>query len=280
MVNAKLSPGKASKRRFMTERNFAQQAFAAAMCVGALAFAQPAFAQAYPGPNDGLAPAARQDRIEDLERQLIEATAENERLQRDLAASQREVGRLQTIVNDLASVRDAVAPVQVAPPSAPPPAPGTSAQQRAQGTLGDLPASAAPAAPAQPTVTAGEAYSRARTLLNNGRLAEAEVALAEFVRDYPNAETIADGRYWHAFTLLARNNYQPAAAGFLDYLNRYPNGPRAPEALVRLGMALGGLERGRDACAAFRDLPRRYPRATQPVRDLAARESRAMACPA
>ncbi len=263
----------------MTERNFAQHAVAAALCVGALAFAAPAFAQAYPGPSD-MAPAARQDRIEELERQLIEATAENERLQRDLAASQREVGRLQTIVNDLAAVRDAVAPVQVAPPAAPT-TPGTPAQQRAQGTLGELPAGASPPPPAATSAaSAGEAYSRARTLLNNGRLAEADAAFAEFLRDYPTAETAPDGRFWHAFTLLARNNYQPAAAGFLDYLNRYPNGPRAPEALVRLGMALGGLERGRDACAAFRDLPRRYPRAAQTVRDLAARESRAMACPA
>lgn len=267
----------------MIERIFAKQAFAAAICVGALAFAAPAYAQAYPGPNDGLAPALRQDRIEELERQLVEATAENERLQRDLAGAQREVNRLQVIVGDLTVVRDATAPVQVAPPlsdNSGPADPGTPAQQRAQGSLGQLPTSAAPAAPAAPVAGAGEAYSRARTLLNNGRLAEADEAFAAFLRDHPNAETAPDGRFWHAFTLLARNNYQPAAAGFLDYLNRYPNGARAPEALVRLGMALGGLERGRDACAAFRDLPRRYPRAAQTVRDLAARESRAMACPA
>lgn len=258
---------------------------AAALLCGALAFAAPASAQL----SDLRAPAAapadpadiRQDRIEALERQLVESTAENERLQRDLVAAQREVARLQAMVGDLTAVQDArtqaEAPAQAAPSAptpAPPAAPAPSAATPPQqGQLGTLPANA-------PAATAAEAYTRARTLLNNGRLAEAEVAFSDFLRDYPNAETAADSRFWYAFTLLARNNYQPAASGFLDYLNRYPRGPRAPEALVRLGMALGGLQRNQQACAAYRDLSRRYPTASQSVRDLAARESRALRCPA
>lgn len=272
---------------------------ALAIAFACVSLAAPASAQSRDGrdraaPITMPAPAdVRQDRIEELERQLQESTAAQEDLQRQLIEAQREVARLQAMVNDLAVVRDAhdaaqtgqggggaapasppAAPVdqapapraQAAPPPASPPPPAQVGQ------LGTLPASDLPG-------DAGEAYSRARTLLTNGRLAEAEAAFQDFLTRFADAPTAADGRFWYAFTLLARNNYEPAAQGFLDYLRRTPSGPRAPEALVRLGMALGGMDRTDQACGAFRDLPRRYPHAAQAVRDLAARESRALRCP-
>lgn len=228
----------------------------------------------------------RQNRIEALERELVEATAAQEELQRELFEARREITRLRSMVNDLAAVRDAQDEIAAPPPAegsappaasetprapaaAPPPAP----PPRQTGSLGELPASATPG-------DAGAAYTRARMLLNNGRYAEAEAAFVDFLRVHPNAETVGDVRYLLAFTQLARNDFQPAAQGFLEYLQRTPNGPRAPEALVRLGMALGGMERTDQACAAFRDLASRYPRASQSVRDLAAREARALRCSA
>lgn len=261
----------------MIERSgLMSRAFAAAALCFALSAAPHAAAQA-PSAAD-----IRQDRIEELEQLLTQQTAENERLQRDLSNAQAEVTRLQSMVNDLTIVRDAreappanaTSPApEPGPPRAAPPEPSAPAAPQQQGTLGTLPAPV-------PTGDAGQAYSQARTLLNNGRLPEAETAFEGFLQAFPNAETAPDARFWLAFTQLARNNFQPAAAGFLGYLQATPQGPRAPEALVRLGMALGGLERTPQACAAFRDLPRRYPNASQNVRALAARESRALACPA
>lgn len=231
----------------------------------------------------------RQDRIEELERQLREQTAENERLQRELMEAQREITRLRNMVGELAGVNQSLAegaqpseegaaspPAPPAQPANPPAASGPGlnpAQQRATGTLGTLPAEQGPA-------EAGAAYSRARELLVNGRYAEAEIAFADFLQRFPNAETAADARFWYGFTLLARNNYTDAAASFVEYLQRTPNGPRAPEAQVRLGMALVGMNQQRQACAAFAALPRRYPNAPRNVRDLAQREARAADCPA
>ncbi len=247
-----------------------------ALAALALAFSGTASAQtALPPPAVFGQADTRQDRIEELESQLREATAENERMQFELIQARREVSRLQAMVGDLSAANSAI-PAEPAATAAPAPAPTTpsvspTAQQ--QGSLGTLPGVALPAEP-------GPAYSFARELLLNGRYADAEVAFAQFIEQHPSADTAPDARYWHAFTLLARSNYQGAAAGFLDYLQRYASGPRAPEALVRLGMALVGLDRDREACAAFRDLPRRYPRASQSVRDLATRESRALSCTA
>ncbi|MGE0742471.1 MAG: outer membrane protein assembly factor BamD [Hyphomonadaceae bacterium] len=233
---------------------------------------------------------ARQDRIEELENQLRDATAENERLQFELNQAQREVRRLNGIVGELAGVNQSLAEGQQTPQEegavsggrspAQAPAP-IDPQAAATGQLGTLPASQLPG-------DSGESYRRAHALLVDGNYAEAEVAFSEFLESFPNAEQAGEARFWFAYTLLARNNYRDAAANFVNYLQNTPNGSRGPEAQVRLGMAFVGLAQDgtndandlRQACGAFSSLARRYPNAPANIRNLAAREARAANCPA
>jgi tol-pal system protein YbgF len=254
---------------------------AAGLFMSAEALAQPR----QPAPAPTISADQWQDRVEDLERQLRDATAENERQQYELLQAQREITRLRALVGELSAVNQSLsqgAPETSAAPTggssvnnrapAPSPAPAPAPPQQT-GSLGTLPADALPG-------DAGAAYSRARQLLVNGQLAEAELAFGEFLRAFPDAETAADARFWFAYTLLARNNHRDAASSFVQYLQVAPNGPRAPEAQVRLGMALVGLGELQQGCGAFSSLGRRYPNAPRNVRDLAVRESRAANCPA
>lgn len=256
---------------------------AACFAAAGFLFLSTASAQtALPPPNYGTAD-ARQDRIQELEDQLRATTADNERLQYELMQAQREVRRLQGLVDQVVGVNQQLSEGQApaAGAAAPPPAsPSTlnDAQRRQTGSLGTMPADAAPPPPA-PRDPAAD-YARARQLLAAGQYAEAEVALGDYLQANPNAENAADARFWFAFTLAARNNHTDAAANFLQYLQAAPNAPRAPEAQVRLGMALIGMGRTREGCGAFANLPRRYPNAARNVRDLAAREARAANCPA
>ena len=237
---------------------------------------------------------AQQDRIEELQRQLAEATAQNEDLQHQLAVANREITRLNAMVGNLAQVnQDAVASLQNqngAPPAAgasppspsgpPAGAPGDedkSAQAAAQGSLGSISQSALPP---PPPADPDQAYANARGYLLAGQYPQAEDAFAHFLEDFPNADTAVDARFWYAFTLLARNNYQDAAANFVRYLQAAPHAARAPEAQVRLGMSLAGMGQTRQACGAFSSLPQHYPNAPRNIRDLAAREARAAHCPA
>jgi tol-pal system protein YbgF len=257
---------------------FTRTRLAAAIAAAGLLFAATASAQTpLPPPAYGHAD-ARQDRIEELEGQLRDATAENERLQFQLTQAEREIQRLRGMVGELAGVNQSLAEGQ--PPAGAPSAPSASTPAPPlaggnptpqTGTLGTLPASQLPG-------DAGAAYSRARELLVNGQYAEAEAAFAQFLQTFPDADTAADARFWFAFTLLARNNYADAASNFVQYLQNTPNGPRAPEAQVRLGMALAGMGQTRQACGAFANLQRRYPNAPRNVRELALRESRAANC--
>jgi tol-pal system protein YbgF len=268
----------------MTDRSvFKLSRLAVCIAAAGLLFSTAALAQTQlPPPAYGQAD-VRQDRIEELENQLREATAENERLQFELIQAQRETQRLRGMVGELAGVNQSlsvgVAPADGAPaPSAAPPAPPDRRSEASPppaqiGSLGTLPAVELPG-------EAGAAYSFARQLLVNEKYAEAELAFAQFLQTFPNADTAPDARFLLAYTLLARHNYQDAASNFVQYLQTSPRGPRAPEAQVRLGMALAGMDQMRQACGAFASLPTRYPNASRFVRDLAAREARAASCAA
>lgn len=239
---------------------------AASIAAAGFFLVTPAVAQTQlPPPSFGQAD-TRQDRIEELEQQLREATAENERMQFELNQAQREITRLRGLVGELSSVNQSLGQAQ-------PPAAAAAPAPRQTGQLGTLPASELPG-------DAGQAYSQARELLVAGRYPEAELAFGRFLQAFPEAETAADARFWFAFTLLARNNYTDAAANFVQYLQVAPSGPRAPEAQVRLGMALIGMGQTRQGCSAFASLARRYPNAPRNVRDLAQREARAANCAA
>jgi tol-pal system protein YbgF len=235
-------------------------------------------------PPGVLTPAQRQDRVEELERLLQQATDENERLQHQLRQAQAEVRRLQSMVSDLAAVRDARDEIgsgasESRPPVQPPPAPVRDRQsQRApppapaqQGSLGTLPASDLPNDPAA-------AYQQARELLLNGQTRQAEQAFSDFLARHANDSHAPEARYWHSFVLLARDAHQEAADGFVAYLRTNPRGQRAADALFRLGVALKGLGRNQQACQAFTDLPTRYPQAARSLRDQAVRERSALRC--
>lgn len=242
----------------------------------------------------------QQNRIEELEAQLRDATAQNEDLQRQLMESQRENARLRGMVGELAGVNQSLQQGQTPPadPNAAPPVASdsnpplaggndqrsdnssslNSAQVNATGTLGTLSQSEVPSGP--PPADPADVYANARSLLVGGKYADAEIAFQQYLQQFPDAQNAADARFWLAYTLLARNNYQDAASNFVDYLQHNRTAARAPEAQVRLGMALAGMGQTQQACAAFADVTRRYPNATRTVRDLATRESNAARCSA
>lgn len=240
--------------------------------------------------SSALSAGERQDRIEEMERQLQAATEENDRLQHQLSQAQAEIRRLQGMVGDLSAVRDARDEIEsqgqqsggqqgggagARDQRSQTTTPQQQAQSRAQGELGTL--SAREVAAVQ-TEDPAATYQRAREFLVNGQIRQSEAAFADFLERHGDDPNAAEARYWHSFTLLARDAHGEAASGFVEYLRRYPRGQRAPDALVRLGVALKGLGRNEQACQAFRDLPTRYPNASQTLRTMATNESRALNC--
>ncbi len=208
-----------------------------------------------------------QERVEQVEQQLREATGEIERMRFDLAKVQQDLVRVNKALDDVLVGQGAL------------PAGGAVSPQSGAAPLPS--AASAPAGSSRPVSADAEAaYKGTQALLLSGDYPAAETALRAFIKDYPKASQLAEARYWLGQTLLAQGFNSEAAKQFLDVVKLHGTSPRAPDAFARLGLALRGMGNLREACQAFKDLPQRFPAASQSIKELAAREAKSGACPA
>lgn len=255
---------------------------AAAVALAASAAFLPALAQSVtsaPPPSENLT--RLQERVDELEGLLRQATADSERLSIELRRAKTENTMLKRQLDDALAQQGAAASggaEPVSPPPAPaarvsPPRAAVTPPPSAAGQLGTLPAGAAPG-------DAAQAFRDIRRLLNAGRYTEAEGSLVEFIAAYPTSADIPEARYFLGRTQLVNRRYTEAGDTFVEFLRKTPTSPRAPDAWVGLGMALKGMGKTPQACATFRDLTAKYPAASAATRDLAARQARDAQCPA
>lgn len=264
--------------------------FVAAIAAAGFLLTLPAAAQSVRRDIDGPARAQaaqtqadqQQDRIQELQSQLAQSTAENEDLQHQLMDAKREITRLQAMVGNLAQVNQDISNGVQQPSDGAPPQSGPAPSQESRPLSpsgaslsggGPLPQGQLGTMPASQTVDPGDLYSQAQDLLRNGQYAQAEVAFGDLLERFPNVDISNDARFWYAFTLLARHNDQDAARNFIQYLHDAPNAARAPEAQVRLGMAFAEMGQTQQACTFYTNLPQRYPRAPANIRLLATNEA-------
>jgi tol-pal system protein YbgF len=210
----------------------------------------PTFAQSvttFEAPSENLT--RLQNKVEELERLLMETTQAKEDL--DM--------RLRRLEAENSALKEKLAKAEA-----------------------DLAAAPAPAANQAPTValpgTSAEAFQQGVTLLQQGRHQEAEQTFTQFLAVFPRAAEAPQARYWLGRTQLVQLSYDAAMETFLTVLRTTPQIPQAADSLVRLGVALRGMGRKEEACAAFADLSVRYPNAAPGVRQLARSEAAATQC--
>jgi len=168
----------------------------------------------------------------------------------------------------------------------PPPQPGgtqilgtlTEGQMAAAQQTSAPPAPVASAAYDLPGATPQEQYEYAFGLLKQANYAEAQQALAEFVRRNPTDVLAGNAQYWLGETYYVRGNYTEAAVAFAEGYQKYPNSGKAGPNLLKLGMALGELGKKPDACVAFSELLKKFPGADTDLVDQARREQQRFGC--
>jgi tol-pal system protein YbgF len=231
-------------------RSLAVAALAAA-ALAAGAAAQTAVTPVTPDPQAvGLV-----DRVASLEQQLQAATAENERLQHDLALSRAEVDRLTKALAEASGQPGDEAA------AAPPPA-----------------ARAAPAPPAAPPPDPASAFKSAYDLVAKGDFGGGATAFRAFLKTYPSSEQAPEARFWLGQTLLAQGDNPGAAEQFLNVVKTAPKSAKAADSYLYLGVAFKKMGQKDQACAVLKDVPVKYPSASTQIKQRARLE--ANACPA
>jgi tol-pal system protein YbgF len=131
---------------------------------------------------------------------------------------------------------------------------------------------------ALPGTNADEQYQYAFDLMRQTKYAEAEKALGTFVDDYPDHPLAGNASYWLGETYYVRKDYNSAAQTFAQTFQKYPKSGKAPDSLLKLGMSLAALGETADACKAFHELGARYPKASDAVKERAAKERAKNGC--
>ena len=131
---------------------------------------------------------------------------------------------------------------------------------------------------APPGGNADEQYQAAFDLMRQTKYADAEKALSSFVDQYPDHPLAGNASYWLGETYYVRKDYKNAAQTFAATFKNYPDSGKAPDSLLKLGMSLAALGQTADSCKVFHELKTRYPKASDAVKQRAAKEQAKNGC--
>jgi tol-pal system protein YbgF len=130
-----------------------------------------------------------------------------------------------------------------------------------------------------PDGTVRARYDFAYGLLRRLKMADAEVALKEFLVAHAQDPLADNARYWLGESYFSRRDYTRAAATFFEAYSKAPTGVKARDNLYKLGKSLARMEQKDDACASFDELLAKFNKpADQPMRNRAQVDRTELGC--
>ena len=96
-------------------------------------------------------------------------------------------------------------------------------------------------------------------LLRKGNYISAEIALREYVNNFPNGPYTDDAKFWLAESLFSQNKYNEALGIFNQIINQYPDSEKMMESILKSGFSHQELGNLSAAEAIFQRVIRDYP---------------------
>ncbi|BFM48257.1 tol-pal system protein YbgF [Marinomonas sp. THO17] len=117
----------------------------------------------------------------------------------------------------------------------------------------------APVPLSAPSEQAKEAYANAYNLIREREFAQADVALTQFVMDYPSNTLTGNGYYWLGEVKLVQGKAQEALTAFTTVIQKFPGHGKEKDALYKLGTVNDQLGNSEQAKAYLQDVIKRFP---------------------
>lgn len=107
--------------------------------------------------------------------------------------------------------------------------------------------------PVDPKI-AKEKFFKAYEFLKKQEYEKAEVALGNFIKEYPKNEYAANAYYWLAESFSLRKRYDKAAVNYLQSFSKFPTSSKADLSMLKLAIALNKLNKKKESCSMFKKL--------------------------
>jgi len=121
---------------------------------------------------------------------------------------------------------------------------------------------ASPLAPVSlqpPTAQSQQSYNEAYNLIRLRKFDEAEVALTQFVKNFPNNSLTGNGYYWLGEVKLVQGKSREAIDAFSTVIQNFPGHGKEQDSLYKLGTVSDQLGDTAKAKSYLQDVIRRFP---------------------
>ncbi len=95
---------------------------------------------------------------------------------------------------------------------------------------------------------------------------------------YPNHALADNAQYWLGESYYGKKDYTKAAVAFATGYEKYKNGHKGADNILKLGMSMQMLGKKDEACTAFTNLPKEFPKASDVLKDKAAKLAAELEC--
>jgi len=106
---------------------------------------------------------------------------------------------------------------------------------------------------------AKESFESSFELLRKGDYVSAEIALREYIKDFPMGSYTDDAKYWLAESLFSQDKYSEALDIFNEIIIEYPGSEKMMESILKSGFSYQELGDLSSAEAIFMRVIREYP---------------------
>lgn len=102
-------------------------------------------------------------------------------------------------------------------------------------------------------------YMAAYHFIEQKQFSKAQLALQEFIQNYPESGYTPNAEYWLGELFLQQKDYSRAQAHFENVINNYPSSNKAAASMYKMGVSLAGNGQENEAKARFNEVMQKFP---------------------
>jgi len=216
----------------------------------------------------GAEAASTEDRLTQLEQQIVEIRLIRENLAEQTAAVSRlqeEVAQLRGALEEirhllqgstLEALERRIARLESKLASA---APGAGLDQGGQPTP---PQTSTP--PAQP-LTEDEAFAQAKGLFKKGDMVAARKAFSEFTKNFPASNKVPSAKFWIGETYYYQKRFEEAVLEYQKVIQEHPKSNKVASALLKQAFAFAEIKDTTSARLILQRLIKNHPKTQQAI---------------
>lgn len=128
------------------------------------------------------------------------------------------------------------------------------------------------------TKSPDQIYQEGLDAIKSGDYDLSTARFTTFLTKYPEHSLASNAQYWLGESYYGKKDYTKAAVAFATGYEKYKDGNKGADNILKLGMSMQRLGKKDEACSAFTNLAKEFPKASDVLKDKAAKLAAELEC--